>query len=58
MDARENWLRAIEHATHLLESAAAPGWLLAALRKSTNYADSLAPDAPREHRPADHFYPH
>ncbi len=59
MDAKDTWLRAIEHAARMLESAsAAPGWLLGAVRKSASYSDSLAPETPREHQPADHFYPH
>jgi hypothetical protein len=59
MNAKDNLLRAIEQAAYLLESAsAAPSWLLETLRKSASCADCLAPEAPRDHRPADHFYPH
>jgi len=59
MDAKDTWLRAIEHAARMLEpTSAAPAWLLDAVRRSASYSDILAPEAQREHRPADHFYPH
>jgi hypothetical protein len=54
-----DWLHRIEEAARLTESApAAPAWLRAVLRNSLSLADRLAREAPREHRPADHFYPH
>ena len=50
--------RRIEDAARLLESAQAPAWLLRAVRGSIALAQALAPEAPQEHKPADHFYPH
>ncbi len=55
----EDWPRAIEHARRLLEAAPnAPAWLREAVSASVKFAAGLAPDSQRDHKPADHFYPH